>query len=361
VTQLTVETSPHLSDRDSTARIMWSVVLALTPAFAASLYVFGYYAGLVTLTSVASCMIIEGVIQKLRRVPVTVTDGSAAVTGILLAFVLPPDVPLWIPVVGALLAVGLAKQLFGGLGHNIWNPALVARAVLQLSFPDILNRATWPILHGSGRGFDWSRLIMNIRDQAEGVASAAHDAITQATPLSMSSASGMEMGYDPSFATDSARSLQMWLGSTPGCIGETSFILLAIGALALILLKRIKWQLPVCYIGTVALLTWIFPYNKASFPPTEGFFQGHPLYHVAFGGLALGAFFMATDMVTTPLTTLGQIVFGVGCGVLTAVIRLYGGYPEGVCYSILIMNTAVPLIDRFTRPRVFGTKGARSP
>lgn len=298
-------------------------------------------------------MAFEGVIQKLRRLPVTVADGSAAVTGVLLAFVLPPDVPLWIPVVGALIAVGLAKQLFGGLGCNIWNPALVGRAVLQLSFPDILNRAGWPILRSVGNGFQWRRFIMNICDQTENVATTAHDAVTCATPLSMSSSAGIEQfGYDPG-------TLQMWLGFQPGCLGETSFILLAVGGIALILLKRVKWQVPVFYIVTVALFAWVFPYDKASFPPTEGFFQGHPLYHVAFGGLALGAFFMATDMVTTPLTTLGQVIFAVGCGVLTAVIRLYGGYPEGVCYSILIMNTAVPLIDRFTRPRVFGTGGGK--
>ena len=331
---------------------MWSVVLALAPAFFGALYIFGYYAGLVTLTCVASCMIFEAVIQKLRRVPVTVSDGSAVVTGVLLAFVLPPDVPLWIPVIGALVAIGLAKQLFGGLGYNIWNPALVGRAVLQLSFPDILSRAKWPVLRSVGDGFQWHRFLMNICDQTENVATTVHDAVTRASPLSMSSGAGIkDFTYDPG-------TLQMWLGFRPGCLGETSFILLAVGAFALVLLRRVRWQIPVFYIATAALVTWIFPYSKTTFH-TEGFFQGHPLYHVVFGGLALGAFFMATDMVTTPLTTLGQIIFAVGCGVLTAVIRLYGGYPEGVCYSILIMNTAVPLIDRFTKPRVLGTGGAK--
>ena len=351
--KLTVRTSPHIRDADSTARIMWSVALALVPAFVGSLFIFGYYAGVVTLACVASCMFFETLIQAVRKVPITVSDGSAAVTGMLLAFVLPPDVPLWIPVLGSLIAIGLAKQLFGGLGHNIWNPALVARAVLQLSAPDFINHGGgWPVLRGSDGGTVFSRLFMNISDTA--------DAVTQASPLSMASATGVDKGYDVSFAADAATSWRLWLGFEPGCLGETSFILLAVGGIALILFKRIKWQVPVCYIGTVALLVWMFPYSKASFPPTEGFFVGNPLYHVAFGGLALGAFFMATDMVTTPLTTLGQIVFAVGCGILTAVIRLYGGYPEGVCYSILIMNTAVPLIDRFTRVRVFGTRGART-
>ncbi|HUV39674.1 MAG TPA: RnfABCDGE type electron transport complex subunit D, partial [Planctomycetota bacterium] len=331
-------------------RIMWSVVLALVPALVGALFIFGYYAGVVVIVCVASCMFFEAVIQSIRKVPVTVTDGSAAVTGMLLAFILPPDVPLWIPVLGALIAVGLAKQLFGGLGHNIWNPALVARAVLQLSAPDFINHGGgWPVLRD---GSVFGRLAMNVTSAA--------DAVTQASPLSMSSASGIaDYHYDVSFTTDAATSWRLWLGFEPGSLGETSFILLALGGVALILLKRIKWQVPVFYIGTVALLTWMLPYSKASFPPTEGFFNGHPLYHVAFGGLALGAFFMATDMVTTPLTTLGQVVFATGCGVLTAVIRLYGGYPEGVCYSILIMNTAVPLIDRFTRVRVFGTRGVK--
>jgi len=352
--KLSVRVSPHITDRDTTARIMWSVVLALLPAFIGSLYIFGYRAGLVTVTSVVSCMVCEAVIQKLRRVPVTVSDGSAAVTGVLLAFVLPADVPLWVPVVGAVVAIGVAKQIFGGLGCNIWNPALVGRAVLQLSIPNILNRGRWPILRSVGHGFQWRRFVMNICDQTEKLTSTAHDAITQASPLSMPSAVGInDFGYDPSSA-------QTWLGFQPGCLGETSFVLLAVGAVALLLLRRIKWQLPVFYIGTVALLTWIFPYSKTGISAPATFFVGHPLYHVAFGGLALGAFYMATDMVTTPLTTVGQIIFAVGCGVLTAVIRLYGGYPEGVCYSILIMNTAVPLIDRFTRPRVFGTGGATS-
>jgi electron transport complex protein RnfD len=355
---LRVTTSPHMTDRDTTARIMWSVVLALAPAFLGALYVFGWYAGLVTLVSVAGCMVAEGVIQRLRGVTVTVSDGSAAVTGVLLAFTLPPDVPLWVPLVGAVVAIGIAKQFFGGLGHNIWNPALVGRAVLQISFPSIMNRSAWPVLRGSQTAFQWSRFLMDIRDQARDVASSTYDAITMASPLSMSSTIGIkEFGYDPAWATPSSHSWQMWLGYRPGCLGETSFILLAVGAIALILLKRVKWQLPLFYIGTVALLTWVFPYNKASFPATEGFFRGDPLYHVAFGGLALGAFFMATDMVTSPLTTLGQMIFGAGCGLITAVIRLFGGYPEGVCYSILIMNTMVPMIDRFTRPRVFGTKG----
>lgn len=339
---------------------MWSVVLALLPALLGALYLFGWYAGVLTLTCVASCMVTERVIQGVRRVPVTVSDGSAAVTGVLLAFVLPPDAPLWVAMLGALLAIGLAKQLFGGLGCNIWNPALVARAVLQLSFPDIINRGEWPMLRASGHAFQWSRFLMDIRDHGDSAAGAVHDAVTRASALSMPSAVGIEkFAYDPAGATQAGTAWQMWLGLEPGCLGETSFILLAVGGIALILLKRIKWQLPLFYILTVALLTWILPYHKVSFQ-TEGFFQGHPLYHVCFGGLALGAFFMATDMVTTPLTTLGQVIFAVGCGVLTAIIRLYGGYPEGVCYSILIMNTTVPLIDRFSRPRVYGTKGVTS-
>ncbi len=351
MTQFVVGTSPHLNDRDSTARIMWSVVLALVPAFLGALYVFGWYAGVVTLTCVLSCMACERVIERLRGVPDTVADGSAAVTGVLLSFVLPPHVPVWVCVLGSFIAIGLAKQLFGGLGCNIWNPALVGRAVLQISLPDHINHSQWPLLNPPGGGFQLSRLFMDIRQ-----AGASADVITQATPLSVPSAKGIvELGYDPA-------SLRLLLGDHPGCLGETSFLLLALGGVALILMKRVKWQLPVAYIGTVALLTWIFPYDKINYETAGGYFNGDPAYHVVFGGLALGAFFMATDMVTSPLTAPGQIVFAVGCGAITAVIRLYGGYPEGVCYSILLMNTAVPLIDRYTRPRVLGTgkKGAKA-
>jgi electron transport complex protein RnfD len=350
VAPFVVKTSPHLNDRDSTARIMWSVVLALVPALIASVYVFGYAALVVTLTCVVSCVACEAVLQKIRGVPVTVNDGSAAVTGMLLAFVLPPAVPMWVCVLGSVISIGLAKQLFGGLGCNIWNPALVGRAVLQISLPTFINAGAWPVLKGDG-GFQLSRVFMDIH----GV-----DVVTQATPLSVPSMKGAELGYHP-------LSLKLLFGDHPGSLGETSFILLALGGIALILMKRVKWQLPAFYIGTVALLTWVFPYNPAKFLPDPatgqpyalptGLFEGDPLYHVVFGGLALGAFFMAADMVTSPLTTLGQIIFAVGCGALTAVIRLYGGYPEGVCYSILIMNTAVPLIDRYVRPRVLGAKG----
>jgi electron transport complex protein RnfD len=350
--KLLVSTSPFLRDADSTAKIMWSVVLALAPAFLGSIYIFGYYAGLVTLVSVGACVACEEVIQRLRRVPVTTRDGSAAVTGMLLGFCLPPDVPLWVPLVGAVAGVGVAKQLFGGLGCNIWNPALVGRAVLQLSFPDLISRARWPILHpASPSGFQWHRVAMDIRHQTDNALATGYDAITQATPLAVTPADGIaKFGYDPASAT---AGLPMWLGLHPGSIGETQWILLAIGALALLLLRRIRWQVPVFFIGAVALMTWVLPASKGAFA-TEGFFAGYPLYHVAFGGLALGAFFMAADPVTTPLTGKGLAVFAVGCGALTAVIRLYGGYPEGVCYAILIMNTLVPVIDRFARPRTFG-------
>ncbi len=348
MTPFVVGTSPHLNDRDSTARIMWSVVLALVPALLAALYVFGWYAGVVVLTCVVACMACEAIIQRVRGVPVTVSDGSAAVTGVLLAFVLPPQTPVWVCVLGSVVSIGLAKQLFGGLGCNVWNPALVGRAVLQISLPDIINSAKWPILNPAEGGFQWSRLLMDIRQ-----AGASPDVITQATPLSVTPLQGIDqLGYHPC-------SLKMLLGVHPGSLGETSFILLALGGIALILMGRVKWQLPAFYIGTVALLTWIFPYSKLNYEGPAAFFAGDPAYHVVFGGLALGAFFMATDMVTSPLTTFGQILFAVGCGVITAAIRLYGGYPEGVCYSILLMNTAVPMIDRYTRPRVLGAKGAK--
>ena len=347
---------------------MWTVVATLMPAFVWSGYLFGYRAWLVTGVSVIFAVASEYVVQAYRRAPITVGDGSAVITGMLLAFVLPPNVPLWLPAVGAVIAVALVKQVFGGLGHNIWNPALLGRAALQLSFPDLINHAQWPILNPKTVGYGLGRFAGNILDavpatvseRAADAATAASrlalpqtgDAVSMATPLTMLPQTGIHnYGYSPA-------SFSMWMGLQPGSLGETSFILLALGCLVLVALRIVKWYVPVLYLGSLALMVTVLPYSKGEEPMrlvTQWGAWGNPLYHVMFGGAALGAFFMATDMVTTPLTWKGQVIFAVGCGMLTALIRLYGGYAEGVCYSILLMNTATPLIDRITQPRVYGT------
>ena len=323
---------------------MWTVVAALVPAGFWSGYVFGYRAWLVILTAVVFCVGSEAAVCAIRKLPLSIGDGSAVVTGMLLAFVLPASAPVYVTALGGVIAIVLVKQIFGGLGHNIWNPALMSRAILQLSFPNALNLPEWPILKGSWKVVDVARFAGNINDLAV-------DAVTRATPLTMLPQTGIEQGYSPA-------DFGMWMGLRPGCLGETCFVLLALGCVALIALRIVKWYVPVVYLGTLALMVTVLPYGKGEGlrALTTSWGQwGNPFYHVVFGGAALGAMYMATDMVTTPLTRGGQLIFAVGCGVITALVRLYGGYPEGVCYSILLMNTATPLIDRVTRPRVFGT------
>ncbi len=315
-----VSPSPHFHGGESTRRVMWMVVLALVPALGASLYFFGWKALQLELTAVAAAVLTEALIQKLRGRPVTITDGSAVITGLLLAFNLPVGVPWWLAAVGAVFAIAVAKQAFGGLGHNIFNPALAGRVFVMHSW--LTKMTTWspprtPLYSGV-------------------------DALTYATPLGAAKEAVIQ--WLP--AKDCV--WNMFLGNIGGCIGETSALALLLGGIFLLWRGYIRWQTPVAFIGTVALLTWILP-------PKAGVLAISPICHVLGGGLFLGAFFMATDMVTTPVTARGMLIFGLGCGLLVSVIRLYGGFPEGVCYSILIMNAFTPLIDKFTRPKVFGS------
>jgi electron transport complex protein RnfD len=296
---------------------MWSVVASLLPALAASLYFFGERALYLEATAVAAAVLTEALIQKLRRVPLTALDGSAVITGLLLACNLPPGVPLWLAAVGAAFGIAIGKQAFGGLGQNIFNPALVGRVFVMHSW---ITRMT-----------SWSPPINAL--------SAGLNGTTYATPLGALKEALPRL--QPSLS-------DMFLGNIGGCLGETSALALLIGGAFLLIRGYIRWQTPVAFVGTVALLT-------ALLPPREGILAASPLYHVLGGGLLLGAIFMATDMVTAPLTGKGRFIFGLGCGAITALIRLYGGYPEGVSYSILIMNAVTPLIDRFTAPRPFGT------
>ena len=315
--ELTISSSPHVHTPVSTQTIMRDVIIALLPALAGSVYFFGFRALMVTLISVASCVFFEWGYCKVMKKHSKVYDLSAVVTGILLAFVCPVTIPYWVIILGAAFAILLVKQLFGGLGKNFLNPALAARAFL-FSWPVAMN--TWVKV-----GFQ----------NSAGIISTA-DAVTAATPLS-----SMHQGMMPD-----ASILDMFAGNIGGSLGETSALLLLAGAAYLLWRGVIKLRIPLAFIGTVAVLTFLFP-------------QGNPRLewmacNLFGGGLMLGAFFMATDYVTSPVTKLGQIVFGIGCGVLTVIIRYFGGYPEGVSYAILVMNACVVLLDRIGRPTKFG-------
>ncbi|WP_434631833.1 RnfABCDGE type electron transport complex subunit D [Thermoanaerobacterium thermosaccharolyticum] len=305
--KLYVTSSPHFRSEDSIERIMLDVVIALMPALIASIIIFGIRALFITVLCIVFSIATEAVIQILTHKDVTINDFSAVVTGILLAFNLPVSIPWWIAAIGSIFAIAIVKQVFGGLGYNFMNPALAARAFLLASWPVPMSRFT-----------------------VDGIASATPLAIIKGTEAS---------GKLPSI-------FNMFIGLKGGTIGEVSILALLIGAAYLLKRKVITLRIPLSYILTVAILTWVLGKN--------GLFTGDPLYHIMSGGLILGAFFMATDCTTSPVTPKGQIIFGIGCGVFTSIIRLYGGYPEGVSYSILLMNIATPLIDRYTTPKVFG-------
>lgn len=307
---LIVSSSPHVKTLDTTQRLMGDVLIGLAPAAAAAGYFFGSRALMVMAVAVGAAVLSEHLVARLGRRRTTIGDLSAAVTGLLLAFNLPPGVPLWVPVIGSGVAILLVKALFGGLGGNFLNPALAARAILL---------AAWPV-HMTA----WVR---------------PYDLVATATPLATlvpKGAAGVPLpGY-----------LDMFIGAIPGSLGETSALALLVGGGYLLWRRVIGWHTPVAFIGTVCVLTWLLG--------PSGIGSGDPLAHVLSGGLMLGALFMATDYVTSPVTARGRIIMGVGCGLLTVLIRVYGAYPEGVSYSILIMNVATPLIDRWVTPRKFG-------
>jgi len=325
-----VSSSPHIHSGESVARIMLDVVIALMPTFAAALWIFRLDALRLTAVCVATCLLTEWLCRKAMRRESSLADFSATVTGLLLAFNLPPALPSWMAVAGSVFAIAVAKQIYGGLGYNPFNPALTGRAFMLISFTGAMT--TWS-------SSPW----------LQKVAGAAPDAVTTATPLGLAKEaikSGQPLPHlDASLLSD------FFLGNMNGCIGETSVLALLLGAAYLLYRKVITWHIPAAYLLTVlayaAVLHAVAP--ASSLPP---------LFHLLSGGLVLGAFFMATDMVTTPLTKRGMLLFGVGCGVLTMVIRTVktGAYPEGVSFAILIMNAFTPLINRATRNRVFGTK-----
>jgi Na+-translocating ferredoxin:NAD+ oxidoreductase subunit D len=328
----TLSSSPHVRDDTDIRKIMYSVIGAMVPALIGAVYFFGVDALIVIALSVVACVATEAIIERLAGKPLTIHDGSAVVTGILLAFNLPSGVPWWIPIAGSIFAIAIGKMTFGGLGFNPMNPALLGRVFLLVSWPSLMT--TWP----APRGFD-----------AETVATPLAILKTNTNILLNQSANSIDdVNHALSVVNDLSDSYSdLFIGRIGGSLGETSALLLLIGAAFLMYKRYIGWRIPFSYIGTVALLTWIFG-------GYEGYFTGPWLFHVLSGGLVLGAFFMATDMVTSPITPTGCLIFGAGCGVITTVIRLWGGYPEGVSFAIILMNLTVPLIDRYTRPAVFG-------
>jgi Na+-translocating ferredoxin:NAD+ oxidoreductase subunit D len=321
--------SPHVKAEITVPQIMWTVVACLMPPLILSVFIFGFQTLIITVVSVISCVATEAVSEKLMGQPITVKDGSAVITGVLLAYVIPPGVPLWIPISGAVMAIFVTKVIMGGLGHNIFNPALIGRAFLVATYPVAMTTAWLEPIR------DWTIF----RHMGSGV-----DAVSSATPLYVLKHYGMaavieQFGSRVSLYTD------FFVGMMPGCIGETSAMLLVLGGVYLIYRGYIRWHIPVSIIVTTGVLTWIFG--------GERLFAGDPLMAVLSGGLMLGAFFMATDYVTSPNQRTGQVVFGIGVGALTVLIRLKGGYPEGVCYAILLMNPLTPAIDQLFKPKRF--------
>ena len=323
---LNISSSPHVRDKSSTRRIMWDVIFALIPTSIFGIYNFGIRAAVLIAVCIATCLLSEYIWQKCMKLPLTVNDGSAVLTGLLLALNLTPTFPIWMAILGSIFAIIIVKQLFGGLGQNFMNPALGARCFLMVSF-------------------------------AGQMTSFAHDGITGATPLAIIKAGSRSDSIQKILASGDGKTqeatslLKMFIGSTGGTIGETCAIALLIGAAYLLIRKIISWRIPVCYIAVFAIFILLFG--------GRGFDLTYLAAELCGGGLLLGAFFMATDYVTSPITPKGQIIFGVLLGLLTGVFRVFGASAEGVSYAIIICNLLVPLIERVTIPVPFGKEGIK--
>ncbi|NJO89305.1 MAG: RnfABCDGE type electron transport complex subunit D [Chloroflexia bacterium] len=323
---LTVAHSPHNYGKDTIKSLMYGVIIALIPTLAVSIYFFGLGALIVTLTAVASAMIFEYLISKflLKKEP-TLKDGSAIITGLLLAFNVPSNLPIGIIIIGALVAIGIGKMTFGGLGNNPFNPALVGRVFLLVSFP--VQMTSWPVPIASRMSY--------------------LDAMTGATPLGVMK-EGLKNGEQISTLMEQIPShMQLFIGNMGGSLGEVAGLALILGFVYMLIKKVITWHIPVSIIGTIAIFTgilWLID-------PTK---NADPLFHLLTGGVLLGSIFMATDYVSSPMGAKGQIIFGVGIGILTVLIRVAGAYPEGVSFAILIMNAFVPLINMYFKPKRFG-------
>jgi electron transport complex protein RnfD len=323
---LNISPSPHTHGHETTRKLMYGVVLALMPAFAASIFYFGVGALIVTSVSVISCISFEYLIQRfiLKR-PVSITDGSALVTGILLAFNLPSNIPVHIIVIGSLVAIGIAKMTFGGLGSNPFNPALVGRVFMLISFP--VQMTKWPVPEGFSTGYT--------------------DAVTGATPLAILK-EGIKNGDSLSDLMGKIPdTMHMFMGKMGGSMGEVAAFALLLGFVYMLYKKIISWHIPVSIIGTVAIFTtilWLVDPEK----------NANPMFHILAGGVLLGAIFMATDYVTSPMNPKAMIIYGIGIGFITVIIRVFGAYPEGVSFAILIMNAFVPLMNVYIKPKRFG-------
>ncbi len=355
-----VSPAPHLHDKTSVSMIMWNVILALSPALVFAVYFWGFRALMLTMIGAFSAVLTEALVQKFRKVPIAVADGSAFLTGMLLAYNIHANSPWWLPVMGSVFAIVIGKQVFGGLGNNPVNPALLGRAFLLASWPTLMTGG-WVPAKATMSGINPEMVAANFQQ----IAPKAYSLITSATPLgvakalrdtsfvsslgsSASESTGIAINiFNSLISLDTLKSL-FW-GNIGGCIGEVSAFALLLGAAYLLYKNIIEWRIPLYYIGSVFVLSFLFAGIKGA-----QYSLLLPFFHIFSGGLMLGAFFMATDYSTTPLTKNGRIVFALGCGILTIVIRLVGGYPEGVSYSILFMNVMTPLIDRLTMPKAFG-------
>jgi Na+-translocating ferredoxin:NAD+ oxidoreductase subunit D len=323
---LTVSPSPHIVGDQSLQKMMYGVVISLIPAFLVTLYLFGIGALITTAISILSCVLVEMLIQRfLLKTPVAISDGSALVTGVLLAFNLPSNLPWWMVIIGAAFAIGIGKMTFGGLGNNPFNPALVGRVFLLISFP--VQMTSWPLP----------------------VQSRMHylDAVTGATPLGTLKEALRNGEAVPKIMDQLPDHMHLFLGQMGGSLGEVSALALIIGFAWLLYKKIITWHIPVFMVGTIFAFTgilWLIdPVNNAT-----------PLFHILTGGVMLGAIYMATDLVTSPMTKKGMILYAMGIGIITVIIRKFGAYPEGVSFAILIMNACVPLINKYIKPKRFG-------
>jgi electron transport complex protein RnfD len=323
---LNISPSPHTHGEETTKKLMYGVVLALMPALFTSVFYFGIGAVIVTATSVISCLVFEYLIQRfVLKKAISITDGSALVTGLLLAFNLPSNIPVFLIIIGSLIAIGVAKMTFGGLGNNPFNPALVGRVFMLISFP--VQMTIWPVPEGLKTGYT--------------------DAITGATPLAIIK-EGIKNGESLSQLMEKVpTTIQMFLGNMGGSMGEVATVALLIGFAFMLFKKIITWHIPVSIIGSIAVFTttlWLI--NPES--------NADPMFHILAGGVFLGAIFMATDYVTSPMNPKAMIIYGCGIGILTVIIRVYGAYPEGVSFAILIMNAFVPLMNAYIKPKRFG-------
>jgi Na+-translocating ferredoxin:NAD+ oxidoreductase subunit D len=323
---LNISPSPHVHGKETTRKLMFGVVIALLPAFFTSVFYFGTGTLIVTATSVISCLVFEYLIQRfVFRSPITITDGSALVTGILLAFNLPSNIPIFIVIIGSFVAIAIAKMTFGGLGNNPFNPALVGRVFLLISFP--VQMTSWPIPAGFKTGYA--------------------DAITGATPLAILK-EGIKNGESITQLMEKVpATIQMFLGNMGGSLGEVAAFALLIGFVYMLIKKIITWHIPVSIIGTIAIFTSILWLTN----PGQ---NTDPVFQLMTGGILLGAIFMATDYVTSPMNPVSKIIYGCGIGIITVVIRVWGAYPEGVSFAILIMNAFVPLMNAYIKPKRFG-------